>query len=101
MDYVARFLPGAVPRILHRDSEHGFFVMEYLGPEFANWKSLLLQQQAVPAHAAQAGRILGTIHRHSWNDPVARERFPTTGQFYQLRIEPYLVATGRRHPHLQ
>lgn len=101
LDYVARFLPGAVPRMLHRDIERGFFVMEYLGPEFANWKSLLLNGHAVLAHAARAGQILGAIHRRSWNDPEARDRFATTPQFYQLRIEPYLIATGRRHPPLQ
>jgi aminoglycoside phosphotransferase (APT) family kinase protein len=101
LDYVARFLPDAVPRLIHRDPSHGFFVMEYLGPEFANWKTLLLAGQAVPAHAIQAGRILGSIHRRSWNDPEARARFATTPQFYQLRIDPYLLTTGRRHARLQ
>jgi aminoglycoside phosphotransferase (APT) family kinase protein len=101
MDYVARFLPGAVPRIVHRDPEHGFFLMEYLGLEFANWKTMLLDGQADPEHARQAAGILATIHRHSWHDPEARARFATTPQFRQLRIDPYLVTTGDRHPHLR
>jgi aminoglycoside phosphotransferase (APT) family kinase protein len=101
MDYVARFLPDAVPRLVHRDPEHGFFLMEYLGPEFVNWKTLLLGGRAVPEHARQAADILASIHRHSWSDHDARARFATTTQFRQLRIDPYLVTTGDRHPRLR
>jgi aminoglycoside phosphotransferase (APT) family kinase protein len=101
IDYVGRFLPGAVPRLLHRDPAAGFFVMEYLGQEFANWKALLLARQVDSEHAREAARILATIHRHSWNDPDARRRFATTPQFRQLRIDPYLITTGQRHPALQ
>jgi aminoglycoside phosphotransferase (APT) family kinase protein len=101
MDYVGRFLPLAVPRLLHRDPEHGFFVMEYLGPEFANWKAMLLAGNTVPEHARQAAGILATVHSRSWNDPEGRVRFATTPQFRQLRIDPYLVTTGDRHPALR
>jgi aminoglycoside phosphotransferase (APT) family kinase protein len=101
MDYVADFLPTAVPRLVHGDPDNGFFLMEYLGPEFANWKTLLLAGEANPEHARQAAEILASIHRHSWNDPEARARFATTAQFRQLRIDPYLVTTGDRHPPLR
>jgi aminoglycoside phosphotransferase (APT) family kinase protein len=98
--YVGAFLPGAVPRILHADPEHGLFAMEHLAGH-VTWKSLLLQGIASPAHADQASRLLATIHRHSWNDPDARRRFDSLGNFQQLRIEPYLHTTGQRHPALQ
>src|SRR5713226_3067959 len=101
LDYVARFLPQAVPRILHRAPEHGFFTMEYLGADFQNWKSMLLAGRPACDHALQAATILAAIHRHSWNDPEARSRFATTPQFFQLRLEPYLLSTGQRHPSLQ
>jgi len=104
IDYVSAFLPGAVPRILHRAPElpgGGFFTMEYLGGEFANWKTLMLGGTHELWHAAEAGRILGTIHRTSWDDPVARERFATDKNFFDLRIESYILTTGRRHPALQ
>jgi aminoglycoside phosphotransferase (APT) family kinase protein len=100
IDYVSAFLPEAMPRILHRAPEHGFFTMEYLGGEFQNWKTMLLAGTHEMKHAEEAGRILGTIHRQSWNDPVARERFQTGKNFYDLRIEPYLITTGlRNQPH--
>ena len=99
--YVAAFLPHAVPRVLHSDDEQGFFTMEYLGAGYANWKKLLLDGRADASHAARAGAILGAIHHRSWNDPQARRSFDTTENFYQLRIEPYLVTTGQRHPALR
>lgn len=101
IDYVAGFLSDAVPRILHRAPEHGFFTMEYLGAGFQNWKTLLMAGKPEIAHSAQAAKILATIHRHSWNDPVVRDRFATTPQFFQLRIEPYLLSAGKKHPDLQ
>ena len=101
IDYVGAFLPDAVPRILHRAPEHGFFTMEFLGGEFANWKSLLLAEALDIEDAKRAGEILGRIHSTSWDDPVARQKFDTGKNFYELRIEPYLVTTGQRHPQLQ
>ncbi|HMF20465.1 MAG TPA: aminoglycoside phosphotransferase family protein [Gemmataceae bacterium] len=101
VDYVAEFLPDAVPHIMYRAPEHGFFTMEYLGPEYENWKTMLLGGQAMIEHATQAARILATIHRQSWNDADCRVRFATTPQFYQLRVEPYLLSTALKHPHLR
>lgn len=101
MAYLAGFLPDAVPRVLHADSEHGFFTMEYLGDGYVNWKSKLLNGKADTSDAVRAAEILSTIHRHSWNDAEARRRFDTLANFQQLRIDPYLLATGKRHPQLQ
>jgi aminoglycoside phosphotransferase (APT) family kinase protein len=100
MDYVAGFLPDAVPRILHRAPELGFFTMEYLGKDFQNWKTILLAGRPDIDHARKAAAILAEIHRHSWDDPVLRARFATTPQFFQLRLEPYLLNTGQRYSHL-
>ena len=101
IDYVSRFLPDAVPHILHRAPEHGFFSMEYLGADYHNWKTLLMAGKPEIDHAKKAATILAAIHRHSWNDAEVRARFATTSQFFQLRIEPYLLSTGQRHPPLQ
>lgn len=97
--YVGSFLPDATPRVLHADPEHGLFTMAYLA-DHVTWKSLLLQGIINADHAVQASRLLANIHRHSWNDPEARRRFDSLGNFQQLRIEPYLLTTGRRHPRL-
>lgn len=92
--------PGAVPRMLLAEGD--CFVMEYLEPAaHPVWKSELREGRASPAFAAQVGGTLAAIHgATAGRDDVAR-RFPTDDIFYAIRLEPYLVATGRAHPDLQ
>ncbi|MEI6340181.1 MAG: aminoglycoside phosphotransferase family protein, partial [Verrucomicrobiota bacterium] len=54
-----------------------------------------------PAYARAAGKILAAIHRTSWGDDALRKQFATTPNFHKLRIEPYLVTSGRRNPALE
>jgi aminoglycoside phosphotransferase (APT) family kinase protein len=99
--YVAGFLPGAVPALRFCSATGGYFVMEHLGGEFANWKQLLLAGHGDVAQARQAGGLLAGIHKHSFGDGAARRLFDTSKNFYELRLEPYLIATGKKHPALQ
>jgi aminoglycoside phosphotransferase (APT) family kinase protein len=101
LEYVGKFLPEAVPRVLAADRRHGWFAMEYLGPEFANWKDLLLAGHADAAQAERAARVLAAIHGRSWDDAEARKRFATLANFHDLRIDPYLLTTGWKHPDLR
>jgi aminoglycoside phosphotransferase (APT) family kinase protein len=101
LGYVARFAPDNVPQLQHVSAEHGYFTMEYLGAEWQNWKTALLDGRSEPRIAQAVSSLLGKIHAHSAADPEARERFRTLANFEQLRIEPYLLATARRHPRLQ
>lgn len=97
--YAGRVCPGSVPRVVaHGD---GWFAMEYLGGGFANWKSLMLAGECSPEHARRAGSTLARIHGASRGDAAVREAFATVENFEQLRIDPYLRTTGRRHPDLQ
>lgn len=98
--YVEAFLPGSVPRLRFASREHCYFAMELLGGELANWKTELLAGRVDRSHAARAGRILAIIHRRSTGDPAVIELFDTTDHFWQLRIEPYLLATAEAHPRL-
>ena len=98
LKYVGRFLPRSVPAILF--SGDGFFAMEYLGSEFRDWKAHLFNGAIDPRTASEAGRTLGRIHRESWNDPGAAQIFDTDRHFYDLRIEPYLLAPAEKHPEI-
>jgi aminoglycoside phosphotransferase (APT) family kinase protein len=98
--YVNRILPDAVPTIRCVNDEHGYFAMEYLGDAFANWKQLLLDGEFYTGRARRAGQLLGTIHSRSAGDADAAARFDSTGNFHQLRTDPYLLTTARRHPQL-
>jgi aminoglycoside phosphotransferase (APT) family kinase protein len=97
--YVGRILPGVVPQVFAvRD---GYFTMEYVGNAFSNWKQLLLSGDCRASHAQLAARILGTIHHASFCDHVAENLFDTTKTFHQLRVHPYLLTSGERHPLLK
>jgi aminoglycoside phosphotransferase (APT) family kinase protein len=97
---VQALLPDAVPAVLFASEKDGYFVMEFLGEGFANWKSLLLGGTRNPAHARRAAEVLAAIHGRTWDDASVRARFETTPNFTQLRLDPYLLTTGRRHPDL-
>jgi hypothetical protein len=97
--YVGRLAPAAVPRLLYRGPD--WFAMEYLGAGFVTWKSELLAGQTDHARARAAGGLLGRIHRASWGDAAVRALFSTAENFHALRIEPYLLTTGRRLPALR
>jgi len=99
--YVARFLPRAVPALQYCSAADNYFVMEHLNGGFLNWKEMLLAGRADAGKAASAGNLLAQIHRQSTADPDAAKRFDTTPNFSQLRIEPYLLATGEKNPSLR
>jgi aminoglycoside phosphotransferase (APT) family kinase protein len=99
--YVSKFLPEAVPALRQCSATDNYFAMEYFNGKFSNWKQMLLAGQTRPEHAAQAGNILGQIHRHSTGDAEAMRLFDTTPTFFQLRIEAYLLATAAKHPALR
>jgi aminoglycoside phosphotransferase (APT) family kinase protein len=101
IEYVARFLPRAVPSLRPGPKDRGYFAMELLGPEFTNWKQILLRGEARVEDAEEAATILGRIHAHSAGESEAAQQFDTTANFTQLRIDPYLLTTGRRHPDLR
>jgi aminoglycoside phosphotransferase (APT) family kinase protein len=92
--------PGVVPRVLAHGNDS--FAMEYLDPaSYPVWKELLRQGRADRAFAAAVGRALGAIHRSTAGRHDIAARFPTDEIFHAIRLEPYLVATGRKHPDLE
>jgi aminoglycoside phosphotransferase (APT) family kinase protein len=101
LSYVAKLDPRFVPRVLYKNDKGGFFAMEFLGEGYATWKSLLLERRVNPAHAVAVGQLLGKIHSASWLDEVLRADFDNTELFVQLRVDPYLITTGKRTPALQ
>jgi 5-methylthioribose kinase len=86
MERVSGFLPDAVPRLLFSSAESGYFVIEYLGEGFSNWKHLLLAGCSAPASGRRAAQILGEIHRRTAGDSEIERRIDTVGNFRQLRI---------------
>jgi aminoglycoside phosphotransferase (APT) family kinase protein len=99
--YVAGFLPAAVPALQYCSATDNYFTMEHLNGQFSNWKQMLLAGKTDAENAERAGRLIAQIHRQSTGDPNAMRSFDTTPNFFQLRIEPYLLATAAKYPTLR
>jgi aminoglycoside phosphotransferase (APT) family kinase protein len=99
---VAALLPGACPRVLAYDDDSGYLAMEYLDPAtHPVWKASLLGGTVDPHVAGAVGDRLGAIHAGAAGDTALAARFDGGAMFEALRIEPYLRATGVRHPDLR
>jgi aminoglycoside phosphotransferase (APT) family kinase protein len=91
--------PGAAPRVLAADDAAGVFAMQYL--PLPVWKERLRQGDARPAFAAQVGATLAAIHSATAGRAEVAARFATDAIFHSIRLEPYLVATGKAHGDLR
>ncbi|NME71847.1 phosphotransferase [Flammeovirga aprica] len=100
LKYVGNFLPEAVPKILYQDEEHHFFCMEMIEGDFSNWKKELMDGKINPEYAYEAGRILSLIHSTSFDKKEVAVQFDTLQNFHELRIDPYLLNTAKKHPQL-
>ena len=93
-------VPGHVPRVLGQDDATKSFVMEFLGPDYRNWKAEMLAGRIDVAVAREVGNVLGLVHAATADVAALAERFATDANFYAIRLEPYLVETARVHPAL-
>jgi aminoglycoside phosphotransferase (APT) family kinase protein len=99
MRRAAAAVPGAVPALLGQDEATGTLAMQFLPAEdHPLWKAQLHEGIADPRFAARVADSLVRIHAASAADPAVAAEFPTDDIFYDIRLEPYLVATARAHP---
>lgn len=99
MRVAGEIVPLAVPRVLGEDRNTGCFAMEYFPPDrFSTWKALLAAGTIAPGEAARVGDTLGRIHDSTADRSDIAARFATDNIFFDIRLEPYLVATARAHP---
>jgi aminoglycoside phosphotransferase (APT) family kinase protein len=101
MQVASLAVPHAVPALLGQDEVSGTLAMAYLPQrQFPLWKTLLRDGLVNVAFAASVARALGQIHQTTAADPTIARDFPTDAIFYDIRLEPYLMHTGRAHPDL-
>src|ERR1700675_1503910 len=99
MEIAARASPGASPAVLAGDDDAGLFAMRSAG--YPLWKARLRRGEDDPAFAARFGATLADIHAATARREDIARQFPTDAIFYAIRLEPYLVATGEKHPDLK
>ena len=94
-------VPHATPRLLGQDPVSGTLAMAYLRAEdYPLWKLQLRDAVVDIGFAASVGTVLGRIHAATSADPALALAFPTDAIFHDIRLEPYLLQTGRAHPDL-
>jgi aminoglycoside phosphotransferase (APT) family kinase protein len=92
-------VPGSAPLLLGQDETTGTLAMQFLSPEcYPLWKAELRDGHADRAFAARVAEALAGIHAATAANPEVAAEFPTDGIFYDIRLEPYLIATARAHP---
>jgi aminoglycoside phosphotransferase (APT) family kinase protein len=95
---VQAVLPDAVPPLLGRSADGAMFAMAYLDPsDYVLWKEALFRGHIEPDFAAQVGAALGKIHSATARDKSLAAEFASDHIFHAIRLEPYLLATARRH----
>ena len=94
-------VPRCAPRLLGQHAGFGVLVMSYLEPSaFPLWKDALRDGSVDVAFAQTVGRVLARIHGHSAARPALAAQFDSAAIFFDIRLEPYLLATARRHADL-
>ena len=92
-------MPGSAPALLGQHPGLGVLVMEFL-PDLALWKHQLRDGKVQPETAAQVARVLVGIHAYAAARPQLADDFDSAAIFFDIRLEPYLLATAERHPDL-
>jgi aminoglycoside phosphotransferase (APT) family kinase protein len=96
-----RLAPAAVPGLLGYDEPARLMALTYYDPDkFKPWKVQLQSGNADASLARAVGSVIGLIHAGTAGRPEVAARFATDAIFHAIRLEPYLLATGRAHPEL-
>jgi len=101
MEVAEAAVPGSAPRMLGQHPGLGVLVMSWLPPaEHRLWKTQLRDGLAEATTARAVGRTLVRIHAFSAARPQLAAQFDSDAIFFDIRLEPYLLATARRHADL-
>jgi len=94
--------PGCAPEVLGHHATLVVLVMRYLPPaRFRLWKEDLRRGDADVATARAVGTVLARIHASSAARPELAAQFESDRIFFDIRLEPYLLATAERHEDLR
>jgi aminoglycoside phosphotransferase (APT) family kinase protein len=99
MQVASEAQPGCTPTLLGQHPALGVLAMQWLAPDqHALWKGLLRDGQVERLIAKQVGRMLVRIHAYSAARAALAAQFDTNAIFFDIRLEPYLLAAAMRHP---
>lgn len=97
----AAISPETALKLYGRSRAANGFAMEFIeGDDVYVWKDALLQARPDKGEAAKVGAVLGQIHAASTAPDFDASPFRNRDDFRAIRLEPYLMFTGTRHPEL-
>jgi len=99
MQVAAEAAPGSAPRVLGQHPRLGVLAMSYL-PDHTLWKQQLRDGIAELPTATAVGASLARIHAFAAARPALAAEFDSQAIFFDIRLEPYLLATAARHADL-
>lgn len=98
LKFAGKASPGSAPNLLGRSEALNGFVMEFVeGDSIRLWKTDLLENGPRSGDAKQVGQGLVQIHAASSKPDFDRRSFENQDDFYDLRLEPYLVSLKSKH----
>lgn len=89
------------PSVVLEDRERFACVLEYAGDGTRTWKQDLLSGLVDRTVAQRVAAILAELHSRTLGKEGIRDQFGDGTNFYQLRLDPYLATTARRHPDIK
>ncbi|MEM2010678.1 MAG: aminoglycoside phosphotransferase family protein [Nitrososphaerota archaeon] len=96
---VARLIgQGYVPKVFKIDAVNYAIMIEYAGDTAKAWKGDLLKNVIDSSIVVRVAQAIARLHNESMRDKEVRTSFWETWNFYELRIDPYLVTIANRHP---
>ena len=102
LQFAHAHIPANVPRPMAYDPVTGAVVMRYLDDRHhVLWKKQLLLGQVSVPFAAQVGSLVSSLHALSAVDPRVPGLFASDANFMALRLDPYFLHAGEKHPDLR
>jgi 5-methylthioribose kinase len=89
----------SVPTVLFCDRDNYLYAMT-AAPRHEVWKSQLLRGKTDLRTASACGRLLGTIHAATWQQPHVAQALSDRSFFDALRLDPYYRHVANQHADL-
>lgn len=96
-----KIAPADTPGLLFYDEENNLYGMEAAPESSAMWKNMLLAGNIDFEVARKVAAALADVHNAAGKDNEVKKRFESQKFFVELRIDPYLWTTAKRHPALE
>ena len=99
LQVAAQMVPETAVKLFGHSVAQQGFVMEFVPPEQGYlWKQALLSGQSDGTESPAVAEVIGRIHAMSSRADFDVSSFQNHSDFYDLRIEPYLVYTASQRP---